>query len=226
MKYKILIVFLVLFSKISNSQVISDFEISAGMPILLAKINNSHRQHTIRGVNSNFLAGIPLQSENSRWKIHTGLSFFRLKEVEKSSEFALGGGYENIYRHTAVGFTTKFRFELNISDEFSYGYIGAILGKYLYTKTKGEEDFWMIQSPEFNSGTNYIDTNGKEFFHSVYGGLEAGFVGKSKNKRIIPAFEIAFLPEFITVDDKRRSALLLSAILKINKKSYPKPDSF
>ncbi|MBT3384763.1 MAG: hypothetical protein HN778_13015 [Prolixibacteraceae bacterium] len=141
MKHILLAIILNLFSSAAFSQETPIFNISVGMPISFQhNYSTSGGTPTLSMERINLLIEKPIKiSENDKWSINPGISYFLFNEIDKSSDSALGGWYSNMYKHNGISITTKLLYDLNYSSEKIHNwYFGAVAGAYIYTKTTGK----------------------------------------------------------------------------------------
>lgn len=202
-------------------------KIGAGMPIFFQQnfsdpgsgdLNLSRKR-------INLFAERPIPfCSNYSFSISPGLGYFLFHENYNSDQSALGGSSKNDLTHYAFSFYSKLLYHFtNNPEKSNHYYCGIVSGKYIYTKSKGESSWSMLQESHYIGSDKKIDENGRSFFHSFYYGFIVGFDSKSKeSSRLAPAFEFSFYPDFITVNDKRRSMAIISVILRIKKRATQK----
>ncbi len=131
-----------------------------------------------------------------------GVSYFRFNQTQGPGT-ALGGGNELDLIYSSYGIYGRILYKKYYEPEKVFNwYFGVTTGIHIYTRMRGENSWWMLQSEGYVSGKDEYNTNARSFFNLFYMGLTAGFTAKTNIDSFLkPAFEITLLPNFINFTD-------------------------
>jgi hypothetical protein len=193
------------------------FNIGAGMPIFFKQnyAPTGYGTNTATWERINLFAEKPILISKSRnLTFNPGISYFLFNETFGSDPSALGGSNSSELNHMALSISTKLLHDIDFKKEKNVDwYFGFVTGKYIITKTKGTKNWTSLQEQGYTPGAKELNKNGKSFFHSFYGGIIAGFKGKSKSKVLKPQFEFSFYPSFVSMDMKENISVGMVAII-------------
>lgn len=141
---------------------------------------------------------------NPNFNVSPGSCYFLFNECESSGGH--GGGTSKELKHQALSLYTKFSYDIGLkSGKPNYFYAGILTGVYIYTKTTGIEDWFMLQEGSYLSGSMKVDRNGQPFFNLFYMGFFTGLNPLAKSNSFVkPIVELSFYPNYAIINDSNK----------------------
>lgn len=141
-------------------------------------------------------------SGDSNLILTPGVSYYNFSQDEGPGNALGRDGTLNI-DHSSFSPYLKVIYTKNYKPEKIFcWYFGIVAGVHLFTKTHGRHSWWILQEQGYNSGSETIDTDARQFYNILYLGLAGGFAPKvGVNAFIKPSFEVTFLPNFVNITD-------------------------
>ncbi len=232
MKCTILFILFIFGSATVFSQEKPTFTIGGGFPFFFtqnfdANSGGSHSMTYKRGSLFVEKPGLIEFSATPSISVTPGFAFFVFNENENGG--GNGGGSSLELKHQAIGVYSKIIYENeHLKEDKDKWYFGLTAGYYLYSKTTGEDSWWLLQS-HYSYGSETIDTSGKKFFNSFYFGVLGGLrlPVKAASPTVKPVIEFSFYPRYANIPDSYisedeqktgKSMMMLSLLFEINTK--------
>jgi hypothetical protein len=206
MRKSIFLLLLIINSFYVFSQEEKALNIGTGMPLFLRSTTNKYSDapHTFDFPRINIFIEKPNLvnlTKDKTLSITPGILFLQFNEYEGQGMALGGGSHTNLKRSSISTYAKIVYHRAYVRDKIFKWYFGVISGVHLYTKSKGERNWWMKQTPGTITGTVIIDENAKPFFSPIYMGFIAGFPLKIFNDDFFlkPVLEFSFLPNFASI---------------------------
>ncbi len=218
MKHLFAIIILTIFTFQSFGQKTSIVKVGLGLPVFLGNEES--------GTELNKVSAFPTVSVEKpiSVKIHReekisfnpGVAFFYFKEKEEWGNEDVGGS-KNLNNFSFNGYLKLFYKQTIQKRSDAFIYFGGIAGVHIFTQTTGTEKGHSINT-EHGNFENDVKQSGKDFFNSIYYGPILGFQPDAKiTNRIVPSFELTFLPGFVSIlTGEKASAVQVTVLLGIN----------